>query len=403
MVQVTKFQIAMRVAWIFVATIFAKDANTKAGTLDRVVRRSQTQKSEDAEDSADVPELSNSGKRDSPGAHDLPTSGIAESSADSRDVTRDVTRDASRVQNSGVSENGGNAAELSRAGLAETSSDAKELPRSGQGIDKASPHGLKKSQPAKNDAGECELSDFDAKKNISDTNSQSGRANKSTGTKDLADSLLVKFQSFWTSEFRGLRAHNSAATQDLQKSSSAQKPANAKDSPKSQSANASTIELPEEELEAIHDELDMDKDGKVSPAELWMATCSACPERKARKALRKLSKDADQDKDGYISNSELKSFLVASHDLVGKFKADVSYEDEDKNKVKDEEDQEDTTDEEDTEDTDDEEEHDASGEGDPVPKEASDEDSDENSVEGENEGANEEEEAKGEDEESTEK
>ena len=83
LVQVTKFQIAMRVAWIFVATIFAKDANTKAGTLDRVVRRSQTQKSEDAEDSADLPELSKSWKKDSPGAHDLPTSGIAESSASS--------------------------------------------------------------------------------------------------------------------------------------------------------------------------------------------------------------------------------------------------------------------------------------------------------------------------------
>ena len=46
----------------------------------------------------------------------------------------------------------------------------------------------------------------------------------------------------------------------------------------------------------------------------------------ARKTLRKLSKEADKDSDGHITPFELKSFLVASHQMLEKLRPDEAEE-----------------------------------------------------------------------------
>ena len=74
--------VPMRAVWILIGTAFSKDAQTSTGALDRVVRRSRTNRSDVAENPEDVPQLSESGKMEREGgAHDLPKSRLAKSGA----------------------------------------------------------------------------------------------------------------------------------------------------------------------------------------------------------------------------------------------------------------------------------------------------------------------------------
>ena len=142
-------------------------------------------------------------------------------------------------------------------------------------------------------------------------------------------------------------AKKSVTEQDLSKRNHAVEGADAQYSPTTSSANSSTNEIPAEELEAIHHELDVDKDGELSTDELWRATDDEFyidedelrnhpALYEARKTLRKLSKEADKDSDGHITPLELKSFLVASHQMLEKLRPDEAEEEmKDDDEVKD--------------------------------------------------------------------